>query len=246
LKDCDTDITNHKDCQGLRNSRLPTRLIDVGTVNSPTLRLVETSEEEVENNDYIALSHPWGDPKKHTPFTTLRNDDSGKGHTLDNFKTAIPYDQLPRTFKDAVDTTRALGLQYLWIDSLCIIQGKDGDFNQESKRMEDVYSGAYCVLAASRATGQYDGFLGDRPQAQYITIQRKSEKPFYICEPIDNVSRDVLEGPLNRRGWILQERALARRTIYFAETQTYFECGYGVRCETLARMHKYIISYHFR
>lgn len=104
--------------------------------------------------------------------------------------------------------------------------------------MEDVYSGAHCVIAASRANSQLDGFLGARPQREYVTFQRAAEKPFYVCETIDNFSRDVIEGALNRRGWVLQERALARRTVYFAENQTYFECGRGVRCETLTSMRK--------
>lgn len=238
LEDCDTDKTCHKDCHGFALPRLPTRLIDVGTRTVHTLRLLETYSDKLESKKYIALSHPWGDPNKHPPFSTLRNDDSGRGRSLQHFKEAIPYEQLPRTFKDAVDTVRALNIRYLWIDSLCIVQGKDGDFNEEADRMEDVFSGAYCVLAASRATNQYDGFLGDRPQTNYITFQRGSENPFYVCVPIDNFGRDVLEGSLNKRGWVLQERALARRTVYFTGTQTYFECGNGIRCETLTRMHK--------
>lgn len=210
----------------------------MGTLEAPKLRLLECREEKLSGCEYIALSHPWGDQSKHPPFTTLRKDPSGAGREVDKFKHAIPYDQLPATFKDAVDCTRALNIRYVWIDSLCIIQGKDGDFNEEAERMEDVFSGAYCVLAASRASGQCDGFLGSRPWREYITFQRGDEKPFYICKPIDDFSHHVLEGTLNRRGWVLQERALARRTIFFTESQTYFECGCGVRCETLARMHK--------
>jgi hypothetical protein len=233
LKDCNE---NH-DCRGPIHDSLPTRLIDVGTIDLPDLRLVETREEEILSKEYIALSHPWGDTKKYKPFSTLRKDPSGAGHELDLFKQSIPYDQLPATFKDAVYCTRRLGIRYLWIDSICIIQGKDGDFTEEATRMEQVFSGAYCVLAASRANSQHDGFLKPRRQRDYVTFQRGAEKPFHVCKTIDNFSKDVIEGSLNKRGWVLQERALARRTIYFTENQTYFECGSGIRCETLARMH---------
>lgn len=108
--------------------------------------------------------------------------------------------------------------------------------------MEDVFSGAYCVLAASRASDQRDGFLGSRPQRNYVTFEPENGEAFFVCEPIDNFNKDVIQGALNKRGWVLQERALARRTIYFTETQTYFECGCGVRCETMAKMHKYVKS----
>ncbi|KAF2176066.1 hypothetical protein K469DRAFT_700459 [Zopfia rhizophila CBS 207.26] len=234
LEDCDN---NHRDCHGVPSTTLPTRLIDVYAHNENGLRLIETRHDIIGGNKYIALSHPWGDMEKYPPFSTLSTDESGRGCTLENFKNEIPYEELPATFKDAVDTTRALGVRYLWVDSICIIQGRNGDFNEEAKRMEDVFSGAFCVLAASRATNQYDGFLKPRPQREYLTFQRRDEKPFYVCQPIDNFSHNVLEGSLNKRGWVLQERALARRTVYFTDTQTYFECGNGVRCETLARMH---------
>jgi serine/threonine protein kinase len=227
LEDCDE---NHTSCQGLAQD-LPTRLLDVGTLDAPTLRLVETRLENVSSQQYIALSHPWGDTTKYPPFCTLPDN-------LTNHKHSISESDLPATFADAVKCTRELGICYLWIDSLCIIQGEFGDFNDESKRMESVFSGAYCVLAASRASNQRDGFLGPRPQREYITFQRGNEKPFYVCRTIDNFSKHVIEGSLNKRGWVLQERALARRTIYFTEKQTYFECGQGVRCETLTRMHK--------
>jgi Heterokaryon incompatibility protein (HET) len=235
LDDCDD---KHIDCRDQTQNYLPTRLIDVGTSEVPVLLLLETSKKKPTDTRYIALSHPWGDVIEHPPFRTLQKDPSGRGHEFKTFLKGIPYDQLPATFKDAVKTTRALGIRYLWIDSICIIQGDGGDFNQEAKRMEDVFSCAYCVLAASRATGQHDGFLKSQPQREYLVFQRNTEKPFYVCQPVDDFSHDVLEGSLNRRGWVLQERALARRTVFFTESQMYFECGSGVRCQTLTKMHK--------
>jgi hypothetical protein len=153
----------------------------------------------------------------------------------------IAFDRLPRTFKDAVLTTRALGIRYLWIDSICIVQGPGGDFNTESRRMEQVFSSAYCVIAASRASGQCGGFLMDRVKSsenEYVTFQQRNNTAYYVSRFLDDFNNDVLQGPLNQRGWVLQERALARRTIYFTDKQTYWECGDGVRCETLTKMNK--------
>jgi hypothetical protein len=127
--------------------------------------------------------------------------------------------------------------RYLWIDSLCIIQGDDGDFQTEAMRMADVYSGAYCVLAASCAADHYDGFLKARSPRQYVTIAHEGYN-YYICETIDNFKKHVLDGALNLRGWVLQEHALARRTIFFTEHQTYFECRDGVRCESSTKLKK--------
>jgi hypothetical protein len=246
LDDCDTNHNDPNDpsksCAGVLKTRLPTRLIDVGTLGTPILRLIETEETDVGlQEEYIALSHPWGDTREYTPFSTLRKDSKGTQHEIDIFKQAIFYEELPATLRDAVVCTRRLKIRYLWIDSICIIQGDDGDFIDEAEHMKDVFSGAYCVLAASRANDQRDGFLGERRQRDYITFQLDNDEKFFICESIDNFSKDVIQGSLNKRGWVLQERALARRTIYFTQNQTYFECGCGVRCETLVRMHKYVM-----
>jgi len=184
---------------------------------------------------YIALSHPWGDAKIHDHFvTTVKN--------IEDYKAEIDIEKLPKTFRDAIEVTRQLGVQYIWIDSLCIIQGEGGDFQDEAKYMETVFRLAYCVIAASRATGTSDGFLGTRQEREFAMFETRSKDPLYVCEAIDDFQHDIIEGSLNKRGWVLQERALARRTIYFAHMQTYWECGEGVRCETLTKMKKLVLQ----
>jgi hypothetical protein len=227
LQLCD-DKDKHPLCNASnrRPKRLPTRLIDVGGEGEEYVRLWETGPSDIA--EYIALSHPWG---KGPHFVT--NIDNLAQH-----KEGIKVADLPRTFRDAIITTRALKQRYLWIDSICIIQGPGGDFANEAKKMETVFSSAYCVIAASRAHSQVDGFLQGPEEREYVTIQKDAEPPFYICEMIDNFDLHVLNGHLSKRGWVLQEHVLARRTIFFTEYQTYWECGDGVRCETLTKMSK--------
>jgi hypothetical protein len=228
LADCDT---KHKTCaprrDGSTGHSIPTRLIDVGQVGEPTVQLLENAP--VDAGGWIALSHQWGTGRHFS--TNVKN--------LAEHKRGLDYENLPGTFKDAVIITRALGRRYLWIDSICIIQGDGGDFQTESEKMEDVYNGAYCVIAASRAAGHFDGFLQRRQKRDRVVTQPKGcSTQVYICETIDNFKEHVLDGALNSRGWVLQEHALARRTIFFTEKQTYFECGDGVRCESMSKMNK--------
>lgn len=231
LLDCDETHSNCKSSNAT-GKPLPTRLIDVGTNNSSLVKLFETQLHD--RYEYFALSHPWGtESAKH--FCTFPEN-------LAQHKKGIEFDHLPTTFQDAVKVTRGLGHRYLWIDSICIIQGPDGDFNDEAKHMEDVFSQAYCVLAASSANGQHDGFLQARSQRRYLTLRQDPLPPVHICEFIDDFQQHVLNSNLNKRGWVLQERVLARRTIYFTGKQTYWECGSGVRCETMTKMHKSVKS----
>lgn len=219
----------HTDCNSLAKSRgaIPSRLIDVGPQDSSEVRLYETCVQD--SMPYLALSHRWGSQPH---FCT-------SPENLQDHKKGISLDLLPPTFRHAVQITRRLGFQYLWIDSICIVQGPKGDFNTMAKRMEDVFSRAYCVLAACSSQGQRDGFLWPREQRVHRAAPcGDREDPVYLCEFVDNFQSDVLESPLSKRAWVFQERALARRTIFFTERQTYWECGDGIQCETLTKLQK--------
>ncbi|KAK1445457.1 TOL [Colletotrichum cuscutae] len=198
---------------------LPTRVIDVGSEGAESCRLLCADRGQTNSGRYLALSHRWGAPDQHRKFCTLKEN-------LESFKEEIKLTELPRTFQDAVNVTRSLDIGYLWIDSLCIIQDDPEDWKTESLLMEQVYSSAYATLAASCASGTEDGFLKPRPRRHCVTLT-SDRGSYYICDSIDDFGRDVEQGELNKRAWILQERALSRRTIYFSEKQTYWECGRG-------------------
>jgi len=236
LDDCDTTHSTPV-CKPPKNAMLranacvrpPTRLINVGRDGDDVVKLQEVPNGDT--GDWIALSYRWG---YSPPFSTTRQN-------LVSHMIGMKLTALPHTFQDAVKVTRALGREYLWIDSICIIQGEDGDFNSESKRMEDVYSGAYCVLAASCATDQRSGFLLPRKEREFVTLsstKRGDGGKIYVCSKTEDFRGHVLLGALHKRGWVLQEHALARRTVFFTEHQTYWECGHGVRCESMVKLRK--------
>lgn len=233
LRDCDENHGTSCSPPDGGQSHLPTRLLDIGTKSNPYVRLVECVDlckKYPGNPKFVALSYPWGDKTIHQHARTTTTN-------YEQHKRDISLNSLPALLQHAVQVTRDIGLEYLWVDALCIIQGQGGDFNTEAERMEHVFSAAYCVIAASRARGVSDGMLGSRQQRKTVTMPEQS---IFLCEDIDDFQQDVIDGHLNKRGWVLQERALARRTIYFAERQTYWECGKGIRCETFTKMNKYV------
>jgi hypothetical protein len=214
---------------------MPTRVIDVG--DGHTARLVLTNEDKMSRGaNYVALSHCWGQMTKEQgdKWGTTTNNEETRRH-------GFLITQLPQTFQDAITVTRELGLQYLWIDLLCIIQGDPRDWATESKKMEAIFKNAYCRIAATSAEDSTKGFLGrpEENELQYVMVPRSSHGKVYICTSInDDFDGDVIKGVLNTRAWVLQERALSRRTIHFTKRQTYWECGGGVRYETLTHMTK--------
>ena len=214
------------------NTELPTRLLYVGDPDDPNydpdvLRL----DCATQKGKYIALSHCWGElpieDKKQ--FCTTQDNIVQRlgGFSIFN---------LPKTFQDAVKVTRELRIPYLWIDSLCIIQYEDNeeDWKRESRRMEKVFSSAYCTIAATSAVNSNAGFLERNVSTEYV--QDASGRQFYICTGMDDFNNHVEEARLNTRAWVMQERVLSRRTIHFSNNQTYWECGEGVCCENLTRL----------
>ncbi len=228
LRVCD-DSKAH-DCHPTLEGPLPSRVLDVGTADEVgPLRL--HCRRPGETGRYLALSHRWGDPRVHRPFFTQRSN-------FEQFQDSINFDELPKMFQDAVEVTRRLAVRFLWIDTLCIIQDDAEDWETQSKMMEEIFNSAYCSIAASCARGSSDAFIVPRPQRKTVALKQKSGDTLYICEAIDNFRNDVEESELSQRGWVLQERALSHRTIYFTRNQVYWECGSGVHCETLTKMHK--------
>ncbi|KAK5657209.1 hypothetical protein OQA88_3267 [Cercophora sp. LCS_1] len=163
---------------------------------------------------------------------------------MDSFLEENPVSELPKTYQDAMSVAVALRFQYLWIDSLCVIQDADGaaDWKEQSSVMGLIYKHAACNIAATWATDGSQGCFSQRDPA--ITapttisihngrLDRNKASEYDICECA--IYRDNIGyAPLNRRGWVLQERYLARRQLNFAEDAedaVYWECNQLVASE---------------
>lgn len=212
---------------------LPTRVIDVGSDRAdPRLHI----SEDKQRGQYAALSHCWGFPGMQHLTTTI--------DTLASHCDGIPVDRFPPTFQDAIRVTRALGLLYLWIDCLCIIQDSPTDWARESSRMAHLYTDAYITLAADFATDSGSGlFIRDpslKPELRQFThvdaignehtIFLRQQLPTALSsesEPVPTRAcyREEAASSLKNRGWVLQEEALSRRVVHFTNAELVWQCG---------------------
>ncbi|KAF2113242.1 heterokaryon incompatibility protein-domain-containing protein [Lophiotrema nucula] len=124
----------------------------------------------------------------------------------------MSWNSLPRTFQDAVFITRKLGLKYLWIDSRCILQDDDADWDLQLAQMGDICNKSYLTLAAVSAIDDQAGFLGFRDAGIPLEIEGDPRIPSNIRL---RRAYERTQGPLDTRAWAFQERILSPRTLSF-------------------------------
>src|SRR5215469_6328576 len=201
---------------------LPRRLIQTFTKSMQGLivahpRLVET--EHNFSDHYVALSHCWGPPSSRPICTTTAN--------LSKHMVEIVPQSLPRTFGDSVTLCVELGIQYLWIDSLCIIQDDEREWEQESAVMGSIYENALFTIAASSAPDSSHGLFGvkstiDLVEIPYFNVDDIEDRVFAYIEP--DMDKVLSSAPLADRAWVMQEALLSRRIVHFTTHGLIWSC----------------------
>lgn len=166
LWDC---IDNHRKCPSNIFSPLPSRVIDVDNIEN--LKLYVSASE---NGRSVALSHRWG---LSALTTTLANFQSRKKY--------IVWAELPKIFQDAVAITRQLGVKYLWIDSLCIIQDDIEDWQRQSAQMASIYANAYVTIAATSS---------DSSDSTCLSLKNRASAPVQLNQPSIFARRPLIHG----------------------------------------------------
>lgn len=150
--------------------------------------------------------------------------------TLESHKRGIPKQSLPQTLQDAITFCQELGIQYIWVDALCIIQrGDDGaDWNRESVRMADIYCNSFLTIAALSADSVYSGCFNTPKNGIRIGPVMTYGMNHFPQDADIELHPDF---PLLTRGWVFQERMLAPRILYFGSQELLWDCQHDRTCE---------------
>ncbi|TVY15688.1 hypothetical protein LARI1_G007666 [Lachnellula arida] len=203
------------------HSRLPTRILEIDSDTwNVSLRNGLSLQEE-----YATLSSCWG---RMMPFgTTLDN--------LHNRMHEIKFNQIPKTYQDAIGITRKCGIRYLWIDALCIIQDDAQDWKRESSKMMEIFGNSSLNISGARAINATSGFLGPVHNTSVYTttttkiagqlVPETSKDSNIIFRRQLPTAHSALAGePLFARAWALQEHIAAPRGIYFGSSRLVWSC----------------------
>lgn len=150
----------------------------------------------------------------------------------------IPWSGLPNVYQDAIRVCRRLRLEYLWIDSLCIIQDNKEDWELESSRMCDYYEYARVTVSAASSFDATIPFLTNRDpkwQTHKFNLATQDGKNTEICARRDSGSSFTNHvedaGPLASRAWVWQETLLSTRILHFTQSELIWECKEDVCAE---------------
>jgi hypothetical protein len=207
---------------------MPTRVIDVTRKGQePRLHLTNGRKGE-----WVTLSHCWGKEGFLATLTT----------NIDSHLERILLSDLPPNFQDAIMITRKLGYQYLWIDSLCIIQDSLEDWRVESVKMGSIYKNGALNISADAASDAFQGIFRacDRDRitkeaalrlpcrssrhgvSGNLYINQQPRRPSYE----GGSTEEMLLGKniIQTRGWVFQESHLSPRRVRYAARQIAWSC----------------------
>ena len=222
----------------------PARLVDLEAFPAPSqdVRLVA---QRGPVDRYVTLSYCWG--RTRTLATTSR--------CLRLRERRIPFAHLPRTFRDAACVARRLGVRWLWIDALCIVQDDPADWERESVKMGAIYSLAYVTVAAdagvdcesgcfNEASTSQDRAFDAPPLALRVPVGATVEAgasggdelaTIHLWDPSARQRRptppEIDASPLATRGWVCQERILSPRILHYTHAQLFWECREAMLAE---------------
>jgi hypothetical protein len=183
-------------CMETAGKDLARRLLDL---RNNYISLHETSRQDW-GDKYACLFHCWGSDPAKIYIPTLSN--------LSSHKESIPWDRLPPTFQDAVSFMRRLGLDFMWIDSLCIVQDDERDWQQQSGDMANINQNGYITLAATDSSDASGGCytrkeipcINETGTCLAVTSGSDDvEYPIYARRRLKHLKRDL---PLLQRGWV--------------------------------------------
>lgn len=242
LKKCDD---SHTLCQHNRQSGYtPSRLLKIVLEDE---KLVLWSGVNIEPSpQYAALSYCWGPQLATTRSYRLTSQNITDRH--DGFY----IKNLPQTLKDAVTVCIQLGINYIWIDVLCIIQDDSEDWKEQAGKMCEIFENAYLTIAAIAARTTEDGFL-NRSEKSSLKLRYTSKVEDFVEDESNrytprsyavtteqlrfeyphnpSATQSITNTTWHTRGWTFQEQVLSTRTLYFTENILVMYCLSSMHAE---------------
>ncbi|KAL0950652.1 hypothetical protein HGRIS_007440 [Hohenbuehelia grisea] len=225
------ECASHEYCRPPISTPLPTRLIDCSDPENPRLAITKGSQGR-----YATLSYVWGGPQPKCLTTA----------NLDEYLQKLPSPQ-SQTVSDAIYATHKLGIPYLWVDALCILQDSESDKLSEISGMHGIYESSYITLTPEFAYSVREGFLPERRppvrlpfysqsgqlgsvlvrhglevraqwESRLLQLRAQASESLLAYEHINT------RASVYTRAWCFQELTLSPRVLLFCYPELYYRC----------------------
>jgi hypothetical protein len=184
--------------------------------------------EHYHGNKYVALSYVWGNsPAKRAPLSTISGNETPQ-REITEYTDEPPLSKLPNdiplTIRDAIQVTKDLGYRFLWVDTYCINQKSKIEKQKQCSRMGDIYAGSELTIFALGQDSEY-GLPGVSSRPRFGQRQCTTIGKYKIIFTMDDPHKAINEAKWSTRGWTFQEGILSTRSLFFTDSQVYFECN---------------------
>jgi hypothetical protein len=172
----------------------------------------------------MALSYVWGNVKQR-PLTTQSESDTGHPSATQVSATFKDIEELPLSIQDAICLARQIGERYLWVDSLCIVQGDPEDKAVVIPEMGAIYGNAYFTIVAadgSDSNARLSRLVAGKAPEKWITMMTRRGH-FHLSRARPLLEDAIAESSWNTRGWTFQERLHSRRCVLFTKHGVFFD-----------------------
>lgn len=207
---------------------MPKRLLNVGQLGDPFIGLLEASDDA--RVSFAIGSYVWGNGLKKNAIQQAQTTKENIGYRM---ASGIEVTGLQKSIQDLIEVTRQIGLRYLWLDALCIVQDDTDDAKHQFNSIAEFYKQADILISAASASDCGEGFLQSRIvdrcygaifelPYEWKVDGHEIQGSLLLSEMDLNGSTD--NDPVHKRIWTFQEHLLSSRVISFGSRQIKWTC----------------------
>lgn len=209
--------THHAACKP------PSRMVKMQGLAAKVARFIDLQEERLvepeempDEFEYATVSYVWGTTYMAYRLVTAR---------YEEFRRHLPVrsEAMQKTLRDVMAVVDSLGIRYIWVDALCIIQDNSADWERTAPLMEELYGNGKVNICAAAGSDAYRGVPGS------VHTPRTTQQPVTQCFGLDLIAVKPVESRIrytkwNSRAWTFQERMLSPRSLIFVEDRVFWQC----------------------
>ena len=197
-----------------------------GTGKSPARRLLDVEKNCIADgsnvDEYFALSYVWGMGAQFMLTKDVVNDSTNEGYF------ASIGTKVPQSIRDAMQVCRNIGVRFLWVDALCIVQDDDQDKCDQVRLMDEIYGRALAVLIVAAGDSAEHGIPGMGQQSRALINCETAVHGKILMTSLASTTDSAKRSHWNTRAWTYQEYILGNRLLVFTETYVFFRCGQAI------------------